>query len=89
MTRTRWPARLARAADERRLLVWSANPDLQTVLEAHRAVRRRCRTTSAPYAGLTIINEGGNKLDYYLDRALTWHRDGLRPRPDRDGDGHV
>jgi hypothetical protein len=66
---------LARAADERRLLVWSANPDLQALLEGTE-LSGTVPVTPDPYAGLTVINEGGNKLDYYLDRALTWQRTG-------------
>jgi hypothetical protein len=29
-----------------------------------------------PYVGLSIVNGGGNKLDYYLDRSVTWVRTG-------------
>jgi hypothetical protein len=36
-------------------------------------------TTTAPYVGLSIVNESGNKLDYYLDRSLTWQRTGCGP----------
>jgi hypothetical protein len=32
--------------------------------------------TNAPYAGLSIVNDGGNKLDYYLDRSVLWTRQG-------------
>ncbi|WP_033384999.1 DUF4012 domain-containing protein [Sporichthya polymorpha] len=64
---------LARAADERRLLVWSANKDLQALIE-QTELSGAVPVTDAPYVGLTIINEGGNKLDYYLDRSLTWER---------------
>ncbi|PZS34795.1 MAG: hypothetical protein DLM58_05140 [Pseudonocardiales bacterium] len=30
--------------------------------------------------GLSIVNDGGNKLDYYLDRTLTWQRTGCGSR---------
>lgn len=69
---------LARAADERRLLVWSANPNLQALLESTE-LSGTVPVTADPYVGLTVINEGGNKLDYYLDRALTWQRRGCGP----------
>jgi hypothetical protein len=36
-------------------------------------------TTTAPYVGLSVVNDGGNKLDYYLDRSLTWQRSGCGP----------
>ena len=70
---------LARAAGkgagERRLLVWSADPAVQARL-AQTAVAGIIPTTKAPYVGLSIVNDGGNKLDYYLDRSLTWQRAG-------------
>jgi len=66
---------LARAAHERRLLVWSAEPALQTGLEAT-AVSGSVPQTGAPYVGMSVVNEGGNKLDYYLDRSLIWQRSG-------------
>jgi hypothetical protein len=63
------------AAGERRLLVWSADPAVQADL-AQTSVSGIIPTTSAPYVGLSIVNDGGNKLDYYLDRSLTWQRTG-------------
>jgi hypothetical protein len=36
-------------------------------------------TTTAPYVGLSIVNDGGNKLDYYLDRSVTWQAAGCGP----------
>jgi hypothetical protein len=69
---------LARAADERRLLVWSADPAMQAILE-RTELAGAVPDTPAPYAGMTVINEGGNKLDYYLDRTLTWERGGCGP----------
>lgn len=66
---------LARGAKERRLMVWSADPTLQKSVE-RTPVAGNVPDTSAPYAGLTVINEAGNKLDYYLDRELTWVRTG-------------
>jgi hypothetical protein len=66
---------LRRAIDERRLLVWSADPALQQRL-AHTAVSGIIPTTTAPYVGVSVVNGGGNKLDYYLDRSVTWQRAG-------------
>jgi hypothetical protein len=62
---------LIRAARERRLLVWSADPEVQSRLE-HLPVSGAVPRTPQPYAGLFVVNDGGNKLDYYLDRSLTW-----------------
>jgi len=69
---------LVRAADERRLLVWSADPATQIDLERTPVAGAIPRTTDA-YAGMWVVNEGGNKLDYYLDRSLTWERSGCGP----------
>ena len=66
---------LARAANERRLLVWSADPGVQAQLE-DTELSGAVPDSGDAYVGLTVINEGGNKLDYYLDRALTWERRG-------------
>src|SRR5882757_5236475 len=64
---------LARAVAERRLLVWSADRQLEQGI-ARTPLAGVVPRTDAPYAGLTIINSGGNKLDYYLDRSLDWER---------------
>jgi hypothetical protein len=65
----------ARAVAERRLLVWSADPAVQRDLAAT-PVAGAIPQTTAPFVGLSVVNEGGNKLDYYLDRSLTWQRTG-------------
>jgi hypothetical protein len=66
------------AARERRILVWSADPAVQADL-AQTSVAGVIPTTTAPYVGLSVVNDGGNKLDYYLDRSLTWQRSGCGP----------
>jgi hypothetical protein len=66
------------AARERRILVWSADPAVQADL-AQTSVAGVIPTTTAPYVGLSVVNDGGNKLDYYLDRSLTWQRTGCGP----------
>lgn len=65
----------AQAAGERRLLVWSADKAVQAELEGT-SVGGAVPTARTPYAGLSIVNVGGNKLDYYLDRKLTWKSTG-------------
>jgi Protein of unknown function (DUF4012) len=65
----------SQAASERRLLVWSADPAVQADL-AQTSVAGVIPTTTAPYVGLSVVNDAGNKLDYYLDRSLTWQRTG-------------
>jgi hypothetical protein len=60
-----------RASGERRLLFWSAEPRMQQLI-ANTSVSGIVPDTSAPFLGLSIVNDGGNKLDYYLDRSVTW-----------------
>lgn len=64
-----------RAAGERRLLVYSAQPNLESELE-QTSLSGAIPDTARPYAGLSIVNDGGNKLDYYLDRSLAWQSSG-------------
>jgi len=66
------------AAGERRILVWSAAPAVQSRL-AQTVVAGIVPSTTAPYVGMSVVNGGGNKLDYYLDRSLTWQRTGCGP----------
>ncbi len=68
-------AAAGRAADERRLLIWSDHPTIQTDL-TQTALAGEIPNTPAPYVGLSIVNDGGNKLDYYLGRTLSWKRTG-------------
>ena len=60
---------------ERRLLVWSADPKVQADV-AQTAAAGIVPITRAPYVGVSVVNKGGDKLDYYLDRSLTWQRTG-------------
>jgi Protein of unknown function (DUF4012) len=73
------PARLLsalrRATAERRLLVWSADPAVQSRL-AGTTLAGIVPDGPEPYAGLVVVNAGGNKLDYYLDRTLAVRRTG-------------
>jgi hypothetical protein len=70
---------LARGARERRLMVWSAHPDTQRAVE-QTPVAGVVPADDAPYAGLVVVNEAGNKLDYYLDRSVVWSRTGCGRR---------
>ncbi len=76
------PSKLVRAAQhaasERRLLVWSADPHTQALLAQTSLAGALPETTSA-YAGLVVINSGANKLDYYLDRTVSWQRSICNP----------
>ena len=64
-----------RAAGARRLLAYSADPAVEAQL-AQTSLGGTIPATDGAYAGLSIINDAGNKLDYYLDRSLTWQRTG-------------
>jgi hypothetical protein len=69
---------VAKAAGEQRILVWSADPGVQRDLE-QTIVAGTIPVTSAPYVGLSIVNDAGSKLDYYLDRSISWVRTGCGP----------
>lgn len=67
-----------RAAGEHRLLVWTSDAAVERRLEPY-PVSGSVPLLRVPYAGLTLINSGGDKLDYYLHAALTWQRSGCGP----------
>lgn len=62
---------LGRAASERRIAVWSANPAEQQVIEGT-VLGHTVPDDPAPYAGVVVNNLGGNKLDYYLQREIDY-----------------
>jgi hypothetical protein len=62
---------LRQAAGERRALVWSSSPELKLLIDQTDLAGEVPRTAE-PYAGLSIVNDGGDKLDYYLDRKVDW-----------------
>jgi len=66
---------LGRAASERRIAVWSAVPADQQILE-QTSLSYTIPTDSAPYAEVVINNLAGNKMDYYLKRAIDYSADG-------------
>ena len=62
---------LATATGERRLLIYSAHPDEQKLLDTT-SVAGAIPQGGGPVAGLSINNGAGNKLDYYLNAALDY-----------------
>ncbi|XVQ82612.1 DUF4012 domain-containing protein [Microbispora siamensis] len=75
---TRLLPAFAHMVNERRLTVWSRAEDEQrriaaTPLGGVLPERRE------PYAGLVLNNSAGTKLDYYLDRSLTYDLGPCRP----------
>jgi hypothetical protein len=66
---------LGRAAGERRIMVWSAFPADQKVLEETK-LSHIIPDDAAPYSQVVINNFGGNKMDYYLKREIEYAADG-------------
>jgi Protein of unknown function (DUF4012) len=62
---------LGNAIDQRRLLVYSAVPAEQRRLGAYR-IAGTLSDTDGLFSGVVINNGGGNKLDYYLARDVTY-----------------
>lgn len=62
---------VTRAADHGRALVYSAHGDEQTAL-ARTRVSGELVGSGRPDVTVVINNGGGNKLDYYLDRTVTY-----------------
>ncbi|MCH9760244.1 MAG: DUF4012 domain-containing protein [Actinomycetia bacterium] len=66
---------LGKAVSERRIAVWSAWPEEQTLLE-ETPLAHAVPDDSAPYAEIVINNLAGNKMDYYLKREIEYVADG-------------
>jgi len=66
---------LGRAAGERRIAVWSASPTEQQLLE-ETPLAHVIPDDPAPYAQVVVNNLAGNKMDYYLKRAIEYAADG-------------
>ncbi|WP_072803515.1 DUF4012 domain-containing protein [Rhodococcoides yunnanense] len=62
---------VGRAGSEGRISVWSADPAAQEVL-ASTKIGHTLPDDPAPYANVIVNNAGGNKLDYYLTRDITY-----------------
>ncbi|MCK0173769.1 DUF4012 domain-containing protein [Mycolicibacterium sp. F2034L] len=66
---------LGKAVGERRIAIWSADPNEQTLLE-QTPLAHIVPEDPAPYAQVVINNGAGNKLDYYLKRGIEYVADG-------------
>lgn len=62
---------LGKAVGEHRVLTWSPRPVEQDVI-AGTPLAGAVLDTSGPLAAVVLNNGGGNKLDYYVDRSLTY-----------------
>lgn len=68
---------LGRAAGEGRILLWSAIPADQKLLE-ETPLAHAVPNDAAPYAQVVINNLAGNKMDYYLKREIDYSADECR-----------
>ncbi|WP_169945904.1 DUF4012 domain-containing protein [Microbispora sp. H11081] len=75
---TRLLPAFARMVSEHRLRVWSRDEDEQRRLAAT-PLGGVLPERRGPYAGLVVNNSAGTKLDYYLDRSLTYELGPCRP----------
>lgn len=66
---------LGRAIGEGRIAVWSASPPDQELLE-QTPLAHAVPHDAAPYAAIVVNNLGGNKLDYYLRRTISYAAEG-------------
>jgi hypothetical protein len=71
----------SRSASEQRLLVWSRDPTVEALLE-QTSYAGALPTGSRPFSGLILNNAAAGKLDYYLDRSITYSRTGCGSRRD-------
>ena len=69
----------AHAAGERRLVLWSADRAVERRLVAA-GYAGALPSGTAPVSGFTVTNVTGTKLDYYLERSMTYRRSGCGPR---------
>ena len=66
---------VAQAATERRFMVWSDQPKIEKdLVVANYAGEMTAR--GAPVSSFAVINSTGSKLNYYLDRTMTYDREG-------------
>jgi hypothetical protein len=64
---------LGKAARERRLVMWSTRPAEQNALVAA-GYAGVIGGNGRPLSGFTVTNAAGSKLDYYLDRSMSYTR---------------
>jgi hypothetical protein len=65
----------AKAADQRRLVLWSADAAVQANL-VRAGFAGVVDGQGGPVSGFVVNNLTGSKLDYYLGRTMTYHRTG-------------
>ena len=65
----------SKAASQRRIVAWSANPTLEANIAAA-GYGGIVQGSSTPFSGFTVVNAAGTKLDYYLERSMSYQRTG-------------
>jgi hypothetical protein len=65
----------ARAAGERRLVFWTADQPTETMLTTS-GWGGVLSAGDGPFSGFVVVNAAGSKLDYYLDRSMSYVRRG-------------
>lgn len=63
------------ATDERRLLLWHSDPQIEKFLQTQ-SVGGAIIATKDPFVASAVINFGANKLDYYLSETIDWSAKG-------------
>lgn len=62
---------LGRATSEGHIAVWSADPAIQSIIGPTK-IGHEIPDSPAPYAAVAVTNGAGGKLDYYLQRDVTY-----------------
>jgi hypothetical protein len=65
----------SKAGNEQRLLAWSEDPRIESVLEASHFAGA-IPTDERPFSALVLNNAAAGKLDFYLTRSVTYERTG-------------
>lgn len=65
---------LSHAAQERRLVVWNSRSSLEAQLRAANWAGTLGNSFGTPLTGFVVNNAAGSKLDYYLDRTMSYRR---------------
>ena len=60
-----------KAVDQRRILLWTSNASIEAQL-GDSPIAGTLAKTSEPFALMSVTNAAGSKLDYYLDRSMSW-----------------
>jgi hypothetical protein len=66
---------IGQAATEQRLLAWSSDPAIESLIKQTNYAGA-IPTTRAAFAGPILNNAAAGKLDFYLVRSFTYHRSG-------------